>query len=120
MIGLESVKNEKSWSEDTTTLLTIVGEVFTNAFARKNAEERLQKANNLLELRVQQRTSDLKKSNDLLEAHISQLNFLNISFNKLSSIIIIDKLLPAILNVFIQRFPMAAGSILLWNGENFN
>ncbi|HAJ79909.1 MAG TPA: hypothetical protein DCO75_09065, partial [Fibrobacteres bacterium] len=120
MIGLESVKNEKSWSEDTTTLLTIVGEVFTNAFARKNAEERLQKANNLLELRVQQRTFDLKKSNELLEAHISQLNFLNISFNKLSSIIFIDKLFPAILNVFLQRFPKAAGSILLWNGENFN
>jgi len=60
--------------------LTIIGEVFMNALERKRAEEELQKAKNMLEIRVEERTRDLKKANKLLEAHISQLNFLNTSF----------------------------------------
>ncbi|HEX7509938.1 MAG TPA: GAF domain-containing protein, partial [Chitinivibrionales bacterium] len=46
IIGIESVRSEKTWSEDTTTLLTIVGEVFLNAFARRSADDELQKAKN--------------------------------------------------------------------------
>ncbi len=119
IIGIESVHKGKIWPEDTTTLLTIVGEVFMNAFERKHAEEELQKAKNLLELRVAQRTSDLKKANELLETHIAQLNFLNKSFYELSPIILIDKLLPAILNVFLARFPQSQGGLCLRSGDGF-
>jgi PAS domain S-box-containing protein len=111
IIGIESVTGEITWPDDTTMLLTIVGEVFLNAFARQRADEELQKAKILLEMRVEERTSDLKNSNDLLETHIAQLNFLNSAFYELSSIIIWDTLLPAILKVFLERFPQAYGSL---------
>jgi serine phosphatase RsbU (regulator of sigma subunit) len=120
IIGVESVRDEKTWSEDTTMLLTIVGEVFMNAFARKSAEEELQKAKNLLELRVEERTADLKKANELLETHIAQLNFLNTSFYELSPNIQSRTLLPAILNVFLARFPHAGGSLSLRAGDAFH
>jgi PAS domain S-box len=119
IIGLESLRNEKTWSEDTVTLLTIIGEVFMNALERKRAEEELQKAKNLLEVRVEERTSDLKKANELLEANISQLNFLNTSFYELSPIIHIEKLLPAILNIFMARFPQAQGSLCRRKHDSF-
>ena len=110
-IGLESLGSEKTWSEDIAVLLTIIGEVFMNALERKRAEEELHNAKNMLEVRVEQRTSDLKKANELLESHISQLNFLNTSFYELSPIIHLEKLLPAVLNIFMARFPQAQGSL---------
>ena len=119
IIGLESLRKEKTWSEDTLTLLTIIGEVFMNALERKRAEEELQKAKNMLEIRVEERTRDLKKANKLLEAHISQLNFLNTSFYELSPIIHIEKLFPAILNIFLARFPQAQGSICRLKRDSF-
>ena len=120
IIGVESVRDEKTWSDDTTTLLTIVGEVFMNAFARKSAEEELKKAKNLLELRVKERTADLKNANELLETHIAQLNYLNTSFYELSSVIHYDALLPAILKVFMARFHEASGSLSRRVNETFH
>ena len=120
IIGLESLRNEKTWSEDTVTLLTIIGEVFMNALERKRAEEELQKAKNMLEVRVEERTGDLKKANELLEAHVSQLNFLNTSFYELSPIIHIEKLLPAILTIFMARFPQAQGSLCRRKHDSFH
>lgn len=119
IIGLESLRNEKTWSEDTVTLLTIVGEVFMNALERKRAEEELQKAKNMLEVRVEERTRELKKANELLEAHVAQLNFLNTSFYELSPIINIEKLLPSILNIFLARFPYAQGSLCRRKRDSF-
>ena len=119
IIGLESMRHEKTWTEDTVTLLTIIGEVFMNALERKRAEEELQKAKSMLEVRVEERTQDLKKANELLEANISQLNFLNTSFYELSPIIHIEKLLPAILNIFMARFPRAQGSLCRRKRDSF-
>ncbi|HWR82489.1 MAG TPA: PAS domain S-box protein [Candidatus Deferrimicrobium sp.] len=41
-LGLDSVRAEKTWSEDTIVLLKIIGEIFTHALERKQAEEALQ------------------------------------------------------------------------------
>jgi PAS domain S-box-containing protein len=120
IIGIESVRGEKAWSEDTTVLLTIVGEVFMNALTRKRAEEKLQNAKDILELRVAERTVDLKNTNELLESHIAQLNFLNTAMYELSPIITTDKLFPVILKVFLARFPEAHGGICLRSGERFH
>jgi PAS domain S-box-containing protein len=120
IIGIESISNEKTWPEDATMLLTIVGEVFMSAFSRKRAEEKLQNANNALERRVAERTVDLKKANELLETHIEQLNFLTTSVYELSPIITIDKLLPVILTVFMKRFPQAQGGLCLHSGDRYH
>jgi PAS domain S-box-containing protein len=119
-IGLESLRLEKLWSKDFAVLLTIIGEVFMNALERKRAEEELHNAKNMLEARVEERTSDLKKANELLESHIAQLNFLNTSFYELSPIIHLEKLLPAILNIFMARFPQALGSMCRRKKESFH
>jgi PAS domain S-box-containing protein len=43
-IGFDSVKKEKSWTEDTAALLRIVGEIFVNALERKRADEVLKES----------------------------------------------------------------------------
>jgi len=43
-VGFDSVRTEKTWSEDTIGLLRIVGEMFANAFERKRAEEQLKES----------------------------------------------------------------------------
>lgn len=113
VIGIESLTDKREWAEDTTALLKIIGEVIINAFSRKRAEEKLQHANNVLEQRVALRTRDLRNANNLLTTHIGQLKFLNASVYTLSPIINIDELLPAILNIFLSRFPKAEGAICL-------
>lgn len=41
-LGFDSVQREKFWAEEDIRLLRLVGEIFANAFARKDAEEALQ------------------------------------------------------------------------------
>ena len=43
-IGLDSVREEKMWSEDTSSLLKIVGQVFANALENKKAQQALQES----------------------------------------------------------------------------
>ncbi len=43
-LGFDSVKEEKSWSEEDLRLLNMAGEIFVNAFARKRIEENLRKS----------------------------------------------------------------------------
>jgi len=119
MIGVESINGEKKWPDDITALLTIVGEVFMNAFLRKRAEEELHRANQVLEQRVYERTEDLKKANDQLTTHIGQLQFLNDAVYRLSPIITAGELLPVILDLFMGRFSGAKGGICLSNEECF-
>ena len=68
IFGLQTTKREKKWNEDIIVLLKIVGEIFVNALERKRALEALQKANEDLELKVEERTKELK------EKHIQLLN----------------------------------------------
>ncbi len=43
-LGFDAVKAERSWSEDTISLLRIVGNIFVNGLERKRAEEALTKS----------------------------------------------------------------------------
>jgi PAS domain S-box-containing protein len=105
-LGLDSVREEKEWSGDIISLLTIVGEVFANALMRKRMEERLgertrqlqvahdqaviyaeelnkevivrkraqealQKAHDVLEQRVAERTKELFSRNKQLEQEVT-------------------------------------------------
>ncbi len=42
-LGMDSIQKEKSWEDDTVSLLRIVGEIFANAFERRQAEESLKR-----------------------------------------------------------------------------
>jgi PAS domain S-box-containing protein len=77
----------------------------------KDFEQELQNAKVELEIRVAERTADLKKANERLEARIAQLNFLNTASFELAQIIQMDALLPAILRTFVARFPQSQASI---------
>jgi sigma-B regulation protein RsbU (phosphoserine phosphatase) len=77
----------------------------------KEFEDELQKAKNELEIRVAERTADLKKANERLETRIAQLDFLNSTSFELAQLIQIDELLQAILRTFAARFPHSQASI---------
>ena len=62
-LGLDSVRVEKIWTEETRTLLTIVGEVLVNALEDKREQEELQVAYQTLERRVEERTHELATLN---------------------------------------------------------
>ena len=49
LLGFDSVREEKSWSEDTVALIKIVGEIFVNALQRKWAEEERRKLESQLQ-----------------------------------------------------------------------
>jgi PAS domain S-box-containing protein len=49
-IGLDSVRDEKMWAEDTSSLLKIVGQVFANALENKNARQALQQSEERLRI----------------------------------------------------------------------
>jgi len=77
----------------------------------KEFEDELQKAKVELEIRVAERTVDLKRANDRLESRIAQLNFLNTASFELAQIMQLDALMPAILKTFTARFPLSQASI---------
>jgi PAS domain S-box-containing protein len=70
-LGFDSVGQEKVWSEDIVSLLRIVGEIFINALHRKQMNEELRRAREELEIRVQQRTSELRITNEQLTQEIA-------------------------------------------------
>jgi PAS domain S-box-containing protein len=78
---------------------------------RKQFEEALQKANDELEIRVEERTSDLKTANEQLQTHINQLRFLNTSAYELARLIHMSELVPAILHSFVSRFQHAEAAL---------
>jgi len=85
----------------------------------KEFEDELQKAKNELEIRVAERTADLKKANERLETRIAQLDFLNSTSFELAQVIQIDELLPAILRTFAARFPHSQASICKAKKDTF-
>ncbi len=62
-VGFDSVRREREWTEDTVTLLRIVGEIFANALEHKRAREALRVAYQTLERRVKERTHELQALN---------------------------------------------------------
>jgi len=70
--GFDSVRIEKTWTEEDVTLLKMIGEIFVNALERKKSWEMLQKAHDQLEMRVRERTNELSKANVLLKDEITE------------------------------------------------
>ncbi len=62
-LGFDSVRAEKTWTEDSIALLRMVGEVFVNALEHKQAQQAVQLANQTLERRVEERTHELATLN---------------------------------------------------------
>jgi PAS domain S-box-containing protein len=62
-VGFDSVRRERTWTEDTVTLLRIVGEIFANAMEHNRAQEALREAYQTLERRVEERTHELATLN---------------------------------------------------------
>jgi PAS domain S-box-containing protein len=64
-LGLDVVRSEKTWSEQSIALLKIVGDIFVNTLENKRAREALQSAYQTLERRVQERTQELSALNTI-------------------------------------------------------
>ena len=60
-VSFDSVRREKAWEKDDMALLRMVGEIFANALERKQTEQALREANEGLELRVQERTREVRE-----------------------------------------------------------
>ncbi len=64
LLGFSSLREEKTWSDESITLLKIVGEILANALHRKQVEEELKRSYDQLE----RRTGELEAVNKELEA----------------------------------------------------
>jgi PAS domain S-box-containing protein len=71
-LGFDSVRAEKSWSEEAIVLLRIVGEIFVNALERRQIEEVIRRFNVELEQRVIERTAELQESEQKFRNIIEQ------------------------------------------------
>jgi PAS domain S-box-containing protein len=79
----------------------------------KKAETEIIKAKEDLELRVQERTSDLKTANELLYTRLEQLKFLNTTSFQFAQFIRLDELCPSIVDAFVTRFGKAEAALCL-------
>ncbi|MDD5427250.1 MAG: PAS domain S-box protein [candidate division Zixibacteria bacterium] len=84
-LGFDAVREIKNWSEDTITLLKMVGTIFTNALERKKADEELRKAHDELEKRVRERTLELSEANRELEIEREALQQKNLALKEILS-----------------------------------
>ncbi|MBW1696406.1 MAG: PAS domain S-box protein [Deltaproteobacteria bacterium] len=75
-LGFVSVKTEKSWEEEKVVLLRMTGEIFINALERKRMEEELRKERDSLEVRVDQSTAALRRSEMRLQERLRELTCL--------------------------------------------
>lgn len=71
-LGFDSVRKETTWTGEDIAMLKMVAEIFVNALEHKRMEEMLWKANTELEMRVQKRTGELSKANELLKEEIAE------------------------------------------------
>ncbi len=86
---------------------------------RKNFEDAIKKAKDELEIRVEERTVDLKKANERLEVRINQLHFLNRMSYELAQYIDVKRLYPAILQAFVSRFLHVEASLCKRTSKGF-
>jgi PAS domain S-box-containing protein len=86
---------------------------------RKRFEADLKKAKDELEIRVEERTLDLKTANERLASRIDQLRFLNTTSFKLAQFIRIKDLGTAIIDAFVSRFSTAQCALCLMQDQGF-
>jgi len=72
VLGFDSVRSEKTWTEEDIALLKMIGTIFVNALGRKESGEMLQKAHDEMEIRVVERTTKFLEANELLKEEISE------------------------------------------------
>lgn len=72
LLGFDSVRREKTWTLEDIGMLKMVAEIFVNALEHKRMDEELRKANSELEMRVEERTLELSKTNLLLREEIAE------------------------------------------------
>ncbi len=65
-LGFDSVRAEKTWSEEDIRLLKLIGDIFVNALVRRQAQMALEQERALLAQRVAERTADLSAANAAL------------------------------------------------------
>lgn len=73
-LGFDSVRESKTWSEESVRLLRIVGEIFVSAIERTRAEQELKQAYQTLEQRVEDRTRELYTLMSVQQAISTRLN----------------------------------------------
>lgn len=71
-LGFDSVKEEKTWTDEDIALLKIAGEIFVNALEHRRKAKMLQKAYDSLEVRVKERTAELIRINKLMNEEIAE------------------------------------------------
>ena len=89
-LGFDSVRTEKRWSEDYSSLLRIIGEIFVNALERKRAQEALRESQQLLQKHIEDRTHELTTLLDLsknLAATIDLEPQLDLILDQLKSVV---------------------------------
>ena len=67
-LGFDAVRCQKTWSDQDIVLLKIVGEVFVNALEHKRAQQTLQAAYQSLERRVEERTREIQRRQEVAES----------------------------------------------------
>lgn len=72
LLGFDVVHAEKSWPEDSVSLLQVAGSIFTNALENKRAQAALKQAHEELERRVVERTKELELTNKALQVEVEQ------------------------------------------------
>jgi ABC-type amino acid transport substrate-binding protein/signal transduction histidine kinase/ActR/RegA family two-component response regulator len=83
-LGVTCIQNDRRWSSDEISLLQAMGQIFTNALQRKQAEEALQRSHDELELRVAERTTDLAQANVSLQQEIAERRRMEVEKQKLA------------------------------------
>ena len=73
-LGFDAVRAETRWTEESIAQLRLTGEIIVNALERKRSEEALILANQTLEQRVEERTSELTTLLDVQQAISSRLD----------------------------------------------
>lgn len=92
LMGFDTVRSEKSWSDDESNLLKTIGLVLVATLQRKAAEEALRETFGELEVRVDDRTRELEQRSRIGEALRDILKVLNS-----------NRALPEVLNYIVEQ-----------------
>ena len=81
-LGFDSVGKTKDWQNEDILLLTMVGEILGSGFSRMKYEEDLIRINTQLELKVEERTRDMRKLLELNRIIVDNADIIIISTDK--------------------------------------